>query len=164
MIRSLVVVAILTLTLPPAVAQAQTLYSIGNPTNDQQYMLELINRARANGGAEAARQGLSGLQEGPPTIAGESWTIENSVQPLSWSPILTSAAQGQADRLNDADQAFLGVSPHTFGGMTPEERIAAAGYEAAPYTGPTTQSGYFPGPENVAEEISQGNGGTLVLI
>ena len=121
-------------------------------------MLELINRARADGGAEAARLGLSGLQEGPPTIGGEAWTIENSVQPLSWNPTLTIAAQGQADRLNDADQFFLGVSPHTFGGMTRDERIAAAGYDAAPYTGPTTQSGFFPGPENVAEEVSEGNG------
>jgi len=62
---------------------AQAVYSIGNPSNDQQYMLELINRARANGGAEATRLGLSGLQEGPPTVNGEAWTIENSVQPLS---------------------------------------------------------------------------------
>ena len=33
----------------PALALDQ--YFIGNPTNEQQYMLELINRARADGGA-----------------------------------------------------------------------------------------------------------------
>ena len=137
---------------------AQALYSIGNPTNDQQYMLELINRARANGGAEAARLGLSGLQEGPPSINGEAWTIENSVQPLSWNPRLTNAAQGQANRLNNADQFFLGGSPHTFGGMTPSQRITATGYSIAPYNGPTTPSGFFPGNENVSEEVSQGSG------
>lgn len=137
---------------------AQAVYSIGNPTNYQQYMLELINRARANGGAEAARLGLSGLQEGPPTVNGEAWTIENSVQPLSWNPLLTNAAQGQANRLNNADQFFLGGSPHTFGGMTPSQRIAATGYSSAPYNGPTTPSGFFPGNENVAEEVSQGSG------
>ena len=49
--------------------------------------------------AEAARLGLSGLQEGPPSIGGEAWTIENSVQPLSWNSDLTTAAQGQADLL-----------------------------------------------------------------
>ena len=139
-------------------ANAQALYSIGSPTNYQQYMLELVNRARANGGAEAARLGLSGLQEGPPTVNGESWTIENSVQPLSWNSRLTTAAQGQSDRLNNADQFYLGGSPHTFGGTTPSQRIAATGYSSAPYNGPTTSSGYFPGPENVAEEVSQGSG------
>jgi hypothetical protein len=136
----------------------QALYSIGNPSNEQQYMLELINRARANGGAEAARLGLSGLQEGPPTVNGESWTIENSVQPLSWNPLLANAAQGQANRLNNADQFFVGGSPHTFGGMTPSQRIAATGYSSAPYNGPTTPSGFFPGNENVSEEVSQGSG------
>lgn len=139
-------------------ADAQTQYSIGNPTSEQQYMLELINRARANGGAEATRLGLSGLQEGPPSVGGEAWTIQNSVQPLSWNPLLFNAAQGQATNLNNADQFFLPVSPHTFGGMTPQQRIAAAGYSAANYNGPTTASGFFPGPENVAEAESQGSG------
>jgi hypothetical protein len=122
-------------------------------------MLELTNRARANGSAEATRLGLSGgLQEGPPTVNGEPWTIENSVQPLSWNSKLASAAQGQSNRLNNADQFFLGGSPHTFGGMTPMQRIAATGYSAAPYNGPTTPSGFFPGNENVSEEVSQGSG------
>jgi hypothetical protein len=141
-------------------AEAQALYSIGAPTNYQQYMLELINRARANGGAEAARLGLSSLQEGS-SINGQAWMIENSVQPLSWSPLLTNAAQGQANRLNNADQFFLGGSPHTFGGTTPTQRITATGYSIAPYNGPTTPSGYFPGNENVSEEVSQGSGGFI---
>jgi hypothetical protein len=139
-------------------AAAQSLYSIGAPTNNQQYMLELINRARANGGAEAARLGLSSLQEGS-NINGQAWMIENSVQPLSWNSLLTNAAQGQANRLNNADQFFLGGSPHTFGGTTPTQRISATGYSIAPYNGPTTPSGYYPGNENVSEEVSQGSGG-----
>lgn len=138
-------------------SHAQQLFSIGNPTNDQQYMLELINRARANGSAEAARLGLSGLQEGPPSVGGQPWTIENSVQPLSWNPLLAEAGQKQAAALNDADQFFLGVSPHTFGGETPDQRIADTGYYAATYNGPTTPNGFFPGQENVAEEVSQGS-------
>ena len=72
-----VIIVVVGAAFSPAIAQTQ--YSIGNPTNEQQYMLELINRARANGGAEAARLGLSGLQEGPPSINGEPWTIQNSV-------------------------------------------------------------------------------------
>lgn len=152
----------------PAVAQTQ--YSIGNPTNEQQYMLELINRARANGGAEATRlQGWTnngspvfsgGLQEGPPSINGQSWTIANSVQPLSWNPLLFTCAQNHAKLLNDNDQFFSGTSPHTFGGLTPNQRIAAAGYSMAAYNGPTTSGGFFPGPENVAEAVSIGSGPT----
>ena len=141
-----------------ASARAQVQYSIGNPSNEAQYMLELINRARANGGAEATRLGLSGLQEGPPSINGQAWTIANSVQPLSWSVQLFNAAQAHATNLNNNDQFFLGGSPHTFGGTTPQQRIAAAGYSAAPYSGPTTSGGFFPGPENIAEAVSQGSG------
>jgi uncharacterized protein YkwD len=139
-------------------ASAQTQYSIGSPTNEQQYMVELINRARADGGAEATRLGLSGLQEGPPTVNGEAWTIANTVQPLSWNVNLFNCAQNQATNLNNGDQFFLGVSPHFYGGMTPQQRIAAAGYSAANYTGTTTPNGAFPGPENVAEAESQGSG------
>ena len=139
-------------------AFGQTQYSIGYPSPEQQYMLELINRARANGGAEAARLGLSGLQEGPPTINGEPWTIQNSVQPLSWNPLLYNCAQQHSKLLNDNDQFFTNTSPHTFGGMDPYQRIAAAGYAMANYTGPTTASGFAPGPENVAENVTIGSG------
>jgi hypothetical protein len=139
-------------------ARGQTQYLIGNPTNEEQYMLELINRARADGGAEATRLGLSGLQEGPPNYNGETWIIDNTNQPLSWNPVLFNAAQNHANELNNGDQFFVGGNPHNYGGMTPEERIAAAGYSEGNYTGPTTTSGFIPGPENIAEAISQGSG------
>jgi uncharacterized protein YkwD len=155
-LRSLALTLFVTAIVPPALAQTQ--YSIGYPTNEQQYMLELINRARANGGAEAARLGLSGLQEGPPTINGQPWTINNTNQPLSWNPLLFNCAQGHATRLNNDDQFFSGQSPHTWGGTTPNSRIAAAGYSMATYNGPTTSGGFFPGPENVAEAVSIGSG------
>jgi uncharacterized protein YkwD len=153
-------------------AIAQTQYSIGNPTNEQQYMLELINRARANGGAEATRlQGWQsdpsnpvfsgGLQEGPPSINGQSFTIANTAQPLSWNALLSNCAQARAQFLNDNDQFFTGTNPHTFGGTNPEQRINAAGYPmnlGTEYNGPTTSGGFFPGPENVAENESIGSG------
>jgi uncharacterized protein YkwD len=154
-----------------APALAQTQYSIGNPTNEQQYMLELINRARANGGAEATRlQGWTnngspvfsgGLQEGQPSINGQSFTIANTAQPLSWNILLNNCAQARAQFLNDNDQFFTGTNPHTFGGTNPEQRINGAGYSmnlATEYNGPTTSGGFFPGPENVAENESIGSG------
>ena len=107
-------------------AVAQTEYSIGDPTPEQQAMLELINRARANGEAEATRLKLvGGLQEGSPGINGEVTVITNTVQPLSWSPLLLNAAQAHADNLNAGDQFFSGQDPHTWGGTTAAERIAA---------------------------------------
>src|SRR2546423_11717206 len=142
-------------------ALAQTQYSIGYPSPEQQYMVELINRARANGNAEAARLGLSGLQEGPPSINNEPWTIANTAQPLSWNPLLYNCAQNHSKLLNDNDQFFSGLSPHTFGGLTPEQRINAAGYAmnlSTEYNGPTTASGFFPGPANVAENEPIGSG------
>lgn len=142
-------------------AFAQTQYSIGDPTSEQQYMLELINRARADGGAEGARLGMSGLQEGPPNCGGQPFTIANSAQPLSWNPLLFNAAQNHANNLNNGDQFFMGGSPHTFGGMTPEGRINTAGYPmnlSTEYDGPTSANGCFPGPENVATNVSIGSG------
>jgi len=153
-------VLVLAAALAPK-ASAQTQYSIGYPSPEQQYMLELINRARADGGLEATRLGLSGLQEGPPSINGESFTIANTAQPLSWNPLLANCAQNHAKFLNDNDQFFTGTSPHTFGGLTPEQRISAAGYPmnlSTQYNGPTTASGFFPGPENVAENETIGSG------
>ena len=127
-------------------ASAQTQSSIGSPTNEQQYMVELINRARADANAEAARLGLSGPQEGPPMLNGQVWTIPITVQPLSWNPMLLNAAQGQSDVLNNGDQFFSGQDPHSYpnGTSSPQMRIAAAGYSMANYTGPTN-GGAFPG-------------------
>lgn len=131
-------------------------------------MLELINRARANGGAEATRLGLGSLQEGPPSINGQPFTIANTAQPLSWNAQLINCAQSRAEFLNDNDQFFTNppTNPHTFAGpgnppTDPEQRINAAGYAmnlGAEYNGPTTSGNYFPGPENVAENASIGSG------
>lgn len=157
----LVVTSLLCAGLFASTAFGQSQYFIGNPTPEQQYMLELINRARANGGAEAARLGLSGLQEGPPSINGQPFTIANTAQPLSWNPLLINCAQSRAKFLNDNDQFFTGTNPHTFGNSDPEGRINAAGYPmhlSTEYNGPTTSGGFFPGPENVAENESIGSG------
>src|SRR3954451_14998816 len=77
-------------------AFAQTQYSIGNPTPEQQYMLELINRARANADAEAVRLGIGSRQEGPPIVNGQVWNIQNTTQPLSWNPLLYNCAQAHS--------------------------------------------------------------------
>ena len=156
-LRFLTLTLLLTAAASPAFAQSQ--YFIGNPTNEQQYMLELINRARANADAEAIRLGIGTRQEGPPTINGQQWQIPNTTQPLSWNSRLFNAAQAHADNLNNGDHFFSGQDPHSYpnGTSSPNQRIAAASYSMAPYSGPTN-GGFFPGPENVAEAISFGSG------
>lgn len=122
-------------------------YVSAEPTNHEQYMLELINRARANGNTEAVRLGLSNVQAGNPAIFGESWTIQPVAPPLVWSEQLGAAARNQAQLLFNNN--FLGGDPHHFGGTTPESRVAAAGFTlctSCPQT--TTASGFRPGIEN----------------
>ena len=89
------------------------------PTNFDQYMLELANRARANPTAEAARFGID-LNEGlsPGTISA------TPKQPLAFNPNLIDAARTHSQWMIDND-----VFAHTgAGGSDPGERMTAAGY------------------------------------
>lgn len=86
----------------------------------EQYLLELINRARLDPQAEAARYGLSlnaGLAAG--TISGAP------VQVLTHNTDLERAAQGHAEWILETD-----TFTHTGAdGSDPGDRIVAAGYE-----------------------------------
>ena len=117
------------------------------PTALEQYMLEIINRARADGNAEARMFGLSSVNDGSPSIFGEPWTIESVAAPLVWNEQLSASARGQAQALFTA--GFMSGDPHTFGGTSPEQRIAAAGFVTC-LTCPKTHtvSGFTPGVEN----------------
>lgn len=114
------------------------------PTNDEQYMIELINRARAIGNTEAARLGLTSVNAGNPSITGVPWTIPVTSPPVTWNEQLAAAARGQAQLL--FNQGWLGqTDPHTHEGTSPESRAAAAGYSLL--TQPTV-NGVRPGIEN----------------
>lgn len=68
------------------------------PTNLEQYMLEVINRARANPDAEAARHGLA-LNEGPPTYGADRGMVPISSapkQPLALDVRLVERARADA--------------------------------------------------------------------
>lgn len=91
----------------------------GDPTDFEQLMLELVNRARANPGAEAARLGID-LNEGlaPDTIA------DTPKPPLSLHPLLIQAARDHSLWMLDNN-----IFSHTGeGDSSPYERIEAAGY------------------------------------
>ena len=102
------------------VLEAQpVLYSHGEPTSFEQYMLELINAARANPGAEAARLGIE-LNQGldPGTIA------DTPKPPLAFNPLLIRAARRHSDWM-----LATGIFDHTgAGNSSPTDRALNEGY------------------------------------
>ncbi len=98
---------------------AVTAYDHGDPTAEEQLMLELVNRARANPAAEAARLGLD-LNEGlpPDTLSPEP------KPPLAFNPHLLAAARAHSDWM----LAFDVFSHDGADGSSPGDRVAAAGY------------------------------------
>jgi uncharacterized protein YkwD len=90
------------------------------PTANEQYLLELINRGRANPSAEAARYNI-GLNSGLP-----SGTISTTPkQPLAFSPRLNSAARGHSQWMIDTN-SFSHIGQ---GGSNAGARMQAAGYQ-----------------------------------
>jgi hypothetical protein len=103
----------------------------------EQYLLELINRARLDPAAEAARYGVS-----------LGTITPDSKQPLAPNPFLATAAQGHSQWMVDTD-----TFSHTgAGGSSPGTRMSNAGY-------------VFSGSWSWGENISwQGTTGTLNLL
>lgn len=110
-----------------------TLYSIGSPTDEEQYYVELINRARANPAAEG--QLLATTTD--PTVAAQRTQFSVNMTmlesefdalpvrpPLSINAALTNAARGHSNWMFDN-----AVQSHTgSGGSSPSGRATAAGY------------------------------------
>lgn len=89
------------------------------PTANEQYLLELINRGRADPSAEAARYNI-GLNAGLP-----AGTISTSPkQPLAFSPLLNTAARGHSQWMIDTNN-FSHVGQ---GGSNAGDRMQGAGY------------------------------------
>src|SRR3954470_12637050 len=88
------------------------------PTAYEQYLVELINRGRANPTAEATRYGTD-LNEGlnPGRIS------STPKQPLAMNPLLTDAARKHSQWMIDND-----IFSHNEGSTDPEARMRAAGY------------------------------------
>jgi hypothetical protein len=114
-----------------AVATVANFQSLpAGPTEYEQYLLELLNRARANPDAEVTRTGLSDLNEGPPTT-----TITNAAkQPLAFHQTLITVARDHvAWSLNTntfSHDEGTAPDPNTVNwtGDSPFDRMASAGY------------------------------------
>jgi Ca2+-binding RTX toxin-like protein len=111
-------------------------------TAQEQYLLELVNRARLDPAGEAARNGI-GLNDG---LASGTITAD-SKQPLASNGSLATAAQGHSQWMLDTD-----TFSHTgSGGSNAGNRMSAAGYS-------------FTGSWSWGENISwRGTTGTLNL-
>ena len=115
-------------------AGAQTLYSFGNPTADEQLYIELINRARANPAAEGAR--LAAITD-PAVLKAytqhgvnltkmqNEFSLIGPQPPVAPNAKLTTAARGHSLwMLNNATQSHDETNPpNTIG-----QRLTAAGY------------------------------------
>jgi serralysin len=92
---------------------------MAQPSAYEQYFLELVNRARANPGAEASRLGID-LNQGL-----SSGTIANTAkQPLAMNQLLNDSAQAHSDWMLATD-----TFSHTgANGSSAGDRMKAAGY------------------------------------
>jgi uncharacterized protein YkwD len=126
--------------------EPRRLLSAAFPSALEQYLLELVNRARANPSAEAARYAID-LNEGLP-----AGTISTAAkQPLAVNPFLTDGARKHSQWMIDTD-----TFSHTgAGGTDPGDRMAAAGYA---FTGNWTWG------ENIALRSYTTSGPTAALL
>ncbi len=113
---------------------------IATPTDQQQYMLELINQARMNPQAAAVRVTSNLTPDITSTLAYYNVNLSATEQaiasapakpPLAWNPDLAAAAQSHSN-----DMATNQFQSHTGSdGSTPDQRMQQAGYTNASSTG-----------------------------
>jgi len=154
--------AVVPFLLLPALARAQQ-YDSGDPTPDEQVVLESINRARSNPTAEGARLSAAAVTSNPSLVAGippvagipggditEGLVSPNNVvgarPPLAMNKILLGTA-----RAHNTDMYTHDIFQHnSSGGVDPGTRMQNAGYT-------WMTSGGMSG-ENIAEAGSSGGG------
>ncbi len=122
---------------PVLSAETRTRYSHGDPTPDEQYMLELINRARANPAAEGEfllNTGHSGVENAVRYFKLDLASVRKDFSsyparpPLAFNPFLMRSA-----RVHSADMAKRNFQSHdSSDGSSFVDRIAVTGY---PYNG-----------------------------
>ena len=113
--------------------EARQLLSSGGPTNEEQYMLQLINEARTNPAAAEAQitsnltpEVQATLQYYNVNLQAVQQTIANSTPqpPVAWNASLASAALTQSNYMaQNQVQSHVGAN-----GSTASQRIQQAGY------------------------------------
>ena len=111
----------------------QLLSSVGaGPTDQQQYVLQLINEARTNPAAAAQQISNNITPEVSATLQYYNVNLQTALQtissatpqpPVAWNANLANAAQGQSQYMADNQ-----IQSHTgAGGSSPQQRMTAAG-------------------------------------
>lgn len=120
-------------TAPAVLAQGQTQYSHGNPTADEQYMLELINRARANPAAEGVR--LAESSDATVKLGIDYFGVDRAKLKKDFAsyavkpPLAMNANLISAARRHSSDMAKKNFQSHNGSdGSSISSRIADAGY------------------------------------
>ena len=110
-----------------------TLYSIGQPTDEEQLYLEYINRSRANPSAEGVR--LAGTTDPDVLSAYSAFAVNLSLMQSEFStnpavpPLAMNAQLLAAARSHSADMFTNQYQDHTgTDGSTPTSRISSQGY------------------------------------
>jgi Cysteine-rich secretory protein family len=125
--------------------EGRQLLSTVGPTNQEQYMLQLVNEARTNPAAVEA-QITSAANLTPDVLATLKYynvslqQVEQTIgtatpqAPLAWNQDLANAAQGQSQyEASNQTQTHTGA-----GGSTSQQRILAAGYTSPTSSGENT--------------------------
>jgi hypothetical protein len=125
--------------------EARQLLSSGGPTDQEQYMLQLINESRTDPGATAAQISnasnltpdvLATLKYYNVNLQQAEQTIANATPqaPLAWNQALANSAQGQSQfEASSQTQTHTGSN-----GSSTQQRIQAAGYTNATSSGENT--------------------------
>lgn len=134
-LRSLLLTVIITVGAGVAAGQPTQVYSHGDPTNDEQYMLELINRARANPTEEGIR--LMDTDDQSVQFAYQFFNINKAATkaafatypqrpPLVFHPALTTAARNHtADMIQHNFQGHVSSN-----GDQLNQRYQKVGYQS----------------------------------
>ncbi len=147
-------------------AVTPTPYDFGNPTADEQYYIELINRARATPSAEGVR--LATATDPNILSAYAQFGVDLSVlqsefnaipiaPPLAPNASLTTAARGHSLwMLNNATQSHNETNPNN----DPGSRITAAGYSWTTYGENVYAAATSTWYGHAGFEVDWGSGGT----
>jgi len=115
------VVLLLALGMSGSAAATQSQYDCGDPTADEQLVLEYVNRARANPTAEGTRLGID-ITEG--LVAPNGPNLVQVRPPLAMNKILLGTARAHSQDMW-TNNYFAHNDPS---GNTPPQRMTAAGY------------------------------------
>jgi hypothetical protein len=127
----LAAVIYLSALVPAQTAAASFLFSIGDPTDDEQLYLELLNRARANAPAEAQRlialddvYVQNALKNVNTNLMVQQFSTNPAAMPLSFNAQLINAARAHAQyQFNNGIQSHVGPGTNTLA-----QRLQTAGY------------------------------------